>query len=800
MNLSSAEMLRRLGAGEKIAAVCEAAGVSRPEFDAWWRRETESRLPAMNGSRPAAVSGAVRIERDAWGIPHVFAENDRDLFFGFGYAVAQDRLFQLDYLRRKGSGRLSEVLGPASYELDLLARTVGLRRIAEAEWHKLPDESHKLLSAWSDGVNALMEETRDRLPIEFGLLDYRPAPWSPLDCLTIEVEFRWYLTGRFPVIVMPELARRALGDGPLYKAFLTRESDSESIVPPGSYPPANSLQPVGTAAGDPDAGTGSNNWVVAGSRAADGKPLVASDPHIAFEAVSCWHEVHLAGGSFNVAGMSYVGIPAVMFGRNKRVAWGCTNNICSQRDLYLEKTDSAHPGCYLHGADAAAGNPGQWLPERQLEEWIEVKGGEAVREVIRFSPNGPIVNRVLPAPARGGEPVSLKWLGAYQGGWLTALLGMDRARSADELRQAMRPWHVPTFCVVFADVEGRVGYQATGRVPMRNLWERGYRPGWEAAHQWAGLVPFEGMPALSDPPQGFIATANHRPAPDDYPYPLSGTWSDDLRAKRIRQMIESQPKLDRAAFGAMHQDALSLRAVNLVPHLLAVLKRHIDSDSRLPQAVEFLERWDCRMEPESTAAAIFEVFFAQWIQRVAKERFNKETAALLSAGISGLSAALLVEDACGWFKDGNREQAIVATFNPVLDWLMMKFEASMPQWKWGGLHTLPLKHVLGTRGELGELLNHGGPPVRGNLNTVCNTSPSPTFEVLTGAGYRLIAELGSSPPGLWAVDAQSQSGHPGSPHYRDQLDDWIGGRYHYLPLDPAEAGKVAVEKRTLIPG
>src|SRR5262245_27007877 len=449
MQLTAKELLRRLGAGESIASVCAAAGLSRPEFEASWHAEAAARVPSTTGSRRAGIRQPVRIERNQWGIPSIYAANDEDLFLGFGYAQAQDRLFQLDYLRRRGAGRLSEILGAdgaeldllkrtvgfqSIFELDLLARTVGIRRIAEHEWDVLPDETRRLITAFSDGINASMEETGDRLPIEFDLLDYRPERWEPIDCLTIEGEFRWYLTGRFPVIVIPELAKRALGDGSLYHAFLETESDDESILPASSYPRSRrGSQPVGEAAGDPEA-TGSNNWVVAGSRSRSGKPMVASDPHIPFDAVSWWYEVHLCGGSFNVCGMAYAGMPAVMFGRNERVAWGCTNNICSQRDLYQEKTDPKNPDCFLHD--------GAWEPARELEETIGVKDGVPVRVAIRYSRNGPIVVEVLPPAARATGPVSLKWLGAYQGGWLTALLGMNRAKSADEFREATRPWHV----------------------------------------------------------------------------------------------------------------------------------------------------------------------------------------------------------------------------------------------------------------------------------------------------------------------------------------------------------------------
>jgi penicillin amidase len=816
MNLPAKEILGRLGAGQSIARVCAAANISRGQFDAWWQAEVRSRVPEQSGVRRAAVRWAVHLERDQRGVPHVTAHNDEDLFFGFGYAVAQDRLFQLDYLRRRGSGRLAEILGAdgpelelltrvvgfrSVLELDILARTVGIRRIAEAEWATLPQETKALLTAFSAGINALMEETRDRPPIEFDLLDYRPEPWSPVDCLTIEAEFRWYLTGRFPVIVIPELAKRVLGDGPLYRAFLKVEEDGESILAPGSYPTVSGgTEPVGAepgglpagsaglGAGDPEAGQGSNNWVIAGSRTVTGKPLLASDPHIAFDAVSCWYEVHLYGGTFNVAGASYVGMPAVIFGRTERVAWGCTNNICSQRDLYQEKTDPAHPNCYLHD--------GRWEPANEREEIIRVRGGEPIRKMIPHSLNGPIVDEVLPPAARRTGPVSLKWLGAYHGGWLTALLAMNRARDVAEFRAALRPWHVPTFSVVYADADGQTGYHAAGRIPVRKVRERGYRPGWDPDHQWQGLIPFEGMPQCADLARGWLATANNRPAPDDFPYPLSGTWNDGLRARRIREMIEARNLLSRDDCAAMHQDALSLRAVRCVPLLLALLNAHAPE---FQQVTQHLQAWDCRMEPDRVGATIFEVFFSHWARAVVRERFDEATAGLVVGGANGLSAALLAGDPAGWFPEGRRETAILGAMSSAVDWLTGRLGPDPSQWQWSRLHVLSLRHILSGRGDLGTLLDQQGVPVPGNAHTVCNTGLGAQFDARTGAGFRLVADLSATPPLLWSVDAQSQSGHLGSPHYGDQLSTWNKGEYYPLPLDRAATVRIATSKLTLNP-
>ena len=367
MNLDDSTMLRRLGAGETVDAVCAGAGMSRAEFDEWWRGQLESRLPDVETARAFDGAGGVEILRDETGTPHVYADTAGALFFGYGFAMGQDRLWQLDYLRRKAVGRLAEVLGPDGLETDIIARTVGINRIAAEEIDRIPGETREMLKAFSNGINAAMEESRARLPIEFDLLDYEPEPWSPVDSIAVWAEFRWYLTGRLPVIALPEMARRALGDGPLYQAFLLGEAEDESIVPPGHYPPGRSGgERVGEVVSDPDEGLGSNNWVIGGALSDSGLPILASDPHIAFGSVSCWYPAHLSGAGFNAVGAGYAGVPGIIFGRNERTAWGLTNNICAQRDLYQEKEHPDRPGHFLYD--------GEWEAASEVVERIEREG------------------------------------------------------------------------------------------------------------------------------------------------------------------------------------------------------------------------------------------------------------------------------------------------------------------------------------------------------------------------------------------------------------------------------------------
>jgi penicillin amidase len=771
-------MLARLGAGEPIDAVCAAAGWYREEFDIWWRAECHRRVPPREGVLLAhGLRGTVRIGRDRWGIPHVEANDDADLFFGFGYATAQDRLFQLDYLRRKARGRLAEVLGPAGVESDVLYRTLGLAQIADAEWEHLPPRTRDLLAAYTAGVNAVIDASADLPPIEFDLLDYRPEPWVPADSLAIAGEFRWYLTGRFPVIVIPELVKRTLGDGPLYRAFLVGEEDGESILPPGSYPAARGAGPAGETASDAGEGHGSNNWVLAGTRTTTGQPIVANDPHVPFGAVSIWHEVHLRGGSFHVAGVAYAGMPGLIIGRTEQVAWGITNNICSLRDLYQEKTDPAHPGCFLFD--------GTWEPAREREEVIEVLGAEPVVKTIRSSRNGPIVDEVLPAAARRTGPVSLRWLGAEPCGWVTALIGMNKARTADEFREATRPWCVPTFNLVFADTAGHIGHQCVGRIPIRTVAERGYRPGCDPAHQWQGVIPFEAMPQLADPPQGFVVTANNRLAPDDFPYPLSGVWSSGHRARRIRELLEARPQWSEEDCRGLQQDVRSGRAAACVPHLVALLAT--DTDPAVRAAVQHLADWDCRFETDRVGASLFSVFFGHWCRVVMAERLPADAAGFAAANAGGLATALLAGDDLGWFTHGDRHAAARAALLAAMGELAQRLGPDPDTWAWGRLHTLVQKHVLSGRGDLGKLLDRSGVPVRGDVTTVCSSTSDANHAAWLGASYRMVADLADPRCGLWAIDVAGASGHAGSPHYDDQIAPWSAGRYHYLALDDQNA-------------
>ena len=803
-----AAQLARLGQGMSRETACAAGNMDASAFPAWWQQQLTQRLPQLDGEQRAPVMDAVTIQRDPRGVPHIHARHDADLYFAYGYAMAQDRLWQLDYYRRQAQGRLSEILGAeaqpmatggalSALDRDIVARTIGFQRIAQAQWRVLEPQVRQRLEAFATGINQVRAESLDNLPIEFALLDYVPDPWHPADALAVWIEFQYYLTVRLPVIIMPEIARHVLGDGDLYQAYLQGEADDESILPPGVTMPLQGA-PVGQTVGDPEDSVGSNNWVVAGQRTASGHPLLASDPHIAFNAISCWYEVHLMDDAgLNVAGAGYIGVPGVIFGRNLDVAWGVTNNICSQRDLYRERTDPEHPDRFWHD--------GQWVKARTLTETIEVKDGDSRKLTVTFSPNGPIVDHLLPAVARSLGPVSLKWMGATlgpsgesrRGGEIGAMMQTNRARNCHEFRQALQDWRVPTFSLVFADNQGHIGYQCTGRIPLRSQWHRGFREGWSADDAWQGVIPLAGMPALDDPEPGWIRTANNRTAHDDFPFPLSGTWATGYRARRIRQILEDNPQMTREACAQLQMDTLSCRAEECLPRLQTMLEDV--QEARIQDSLTLWADWNRRMDPDTVGSTLFETFFYRWQQAVAAARFPAEIASYVVDSVAGLAVSLLQADPAGWFAPGQRKATVIQALQETWDKLAADLGPDPADWQWGRVHKIRLHHPL-TYLPIGrEMLDQGGQAVGGSGITVCNTGMDPTYMATIGANYRLVTELDAKAPVLYATDAAGQSGHPGSPHYCDQLSSWLEGQLYALPLAPSASGQTAQSRLVLKP-
>jgi penicillin amidase len=797
------ERLRRLGRGDSIATICRDEGWSRPTFEDWWRSELTHRSAPDTQQGFVGLDAPVEIIRDGRGIPHIFAANDHDLSVGWGVAMAQDRLFQLELQRRKGHGSIAALLGIAGLEFDRIAHVIGFPALAQAELDRLDPGIRRLLDAFASGVNWAIERMGGALPIEFELLDATPGQWSALDLLACVTAWRWQFTGRPHVIAGPELLKRHLGDPRLVDALLlaAREADTPILPRDASYPERAGAAAAQAIAGD---STGSNNWVVAGSRSRSGAPLLASDPHMPYVSYSAFHEVGLHGGSFDAVGAALVGMPGLLFGRNRRLTWGITNNICSLRDLYQERPVS-HPD---NGSRPAFDYAGVAEPASTRDVPIEVRDADDVSLTVVATRNGPLVDDLLPPLARDTGPVSMRWLGTEPCDWPGALLRLMRAQSVAEGSSAVDGWRVPTFNLLLADASGSIAYRSTGQIPLRSIPERGYRPGWDPAHQWTGVIPADGMPRAIDPARGWLASANNRPAPDDYPFPLSGTWDEGLRARRIGVLIEEHTPLDRETLSMMHADVHASRADDTLPPMLALFEKVADEPGRA--VLRILGTWDRRATPESAGAAIYEVVYWRWCQAVLEERLgDRSLADYLTPWGAGLASALCHGDEVGWFAPGRREAVAGEVLRRAIEELSV-LGPDPAEWRWGALHTLRLRHPLSGRGDLGELLDKPTVEVGGDLTTLNNSGFDPgrdlhspkgprAWEATSGAGYRLEVDMGESPPAAWTITAESQSGDPGSPHWDDQRADFLAGRVRRLPLDRAEVEAEAQTSTRLVP-
>src|SRR5579859_4151513 len=561
-------------------------------------------LPPANGTLSLpGLSAPVTVVRDSAGMPHITAANSADLFRAQGYVVAQDRLWQMDFFRRVGAGRLSEVLGArqATLDADRNVRTMGWQRAAQKELDALPAADRALLEQYAAGVNAFLASHQDSLPIEFSILGYKPEPWTPLDTVTFGKVMAWDLSENLDLeITMSDLQARL---GPARAAsLLPAYPDGKATIvgqsalpgnPQGSHP-----DPLGLARvfGAGDGLIGSNNWVIDGTKSADGHPLLANDPHLGVQNPSIWYAIQLRAqdGSLDVEGVTFAGVPGVVVGHNRDIAWGVTNLGPDTQDLFVETLDPAgHPGQYQY--------QGTWRPLDVLTETIPVKGEAGQSLTIRSTVHGPLLNTVRDDIK---VPAAFAWTALQPGGLLPAVINLDHAKNWAEFHTALSTWDVPGQNFVFADTAGNIGYQATGRWPIRKQ-GNGLVPvdGASGAYDWTGFVPYDKLPSVYNPPSHFLVTANNRVVGPAYPYLATGWWGPWFRAERITQLLSAPAKLTMDDFKKIQYDTHSPLAVAFGRHLAAVQ----GGDAPTQQAAALFQNWDGNISTDSVAATIYEV-------------------------------------------------------------------------------------------------------------------------------------------------------------------------------------------------
>lgn len=747
------------------AEAAQQLGLSEHELSDRRRQYLESKLPKIDGNtKVKGLDGRVEILRDAWGVAHIEAKCLADGFFGLGYAMAQDRLWQLDHMRRLAGGRLAEILGAACLDQDRLHRTIGLRRSADAAVEAATDEVTLVLTSLTAGINA-WRETCPELPLEFDLLDYAPEPWTPSDSVAVWKWRWWMLTGRLNILAVAEAGKRHLV-GEQFRRFMTCEASEETIVP-GDGP---------AATGGHDTGEGSNNWVVGGSRTGSGKPILATDPHNSVDLSRQWYQAQLTCPGIDAIGAFFLGTPGIYLGHTRHTAWGVTNHTASARDVYVER-EGAGPDSYV---DASGERPFEQIVER-----IGVRDGEDEEIVVRLTERGPLVQDFIPAIDDERRLLSLKWNGAGPESGFESMLSLLRSASADDVIDALRDWPFPILNFVFADDAGRIGYHAAGFVPQRGRAVRGFRDPSDPRDTWTGNIPFDEMPELVDPDRDWVATANNPPWGGDHPYLRLGSWSDGYRFRRIRQRIESVDRHDIGSVGAIHADVVLGRAEDLAPRIVDIVRS--GTNERAREVAEHLAGWDGAYDVDSVAASVFSAFWYAWLGRVARARFPDRLVDLVRDRCAGVAREILEGKQEGWLAPGVCvEDEVIAAMQEAGDWLHEKV-GTQESWQWGKLHTVTFGHPCATTPELTALLTVGPTETSGVTGSVraAGHSTAEPFKVTGLSTYRMVVDMADPAHGK-ATAAGGQSGHPASPHYRTQSELWLQDDYHPLLMDRAD--------------
>ncbi|MEX0800093.1 MAG: penicillin acylase family protein [Dehalococcoidia bacterium] len=741
-------------------------------------------VPRSKGSaRLAGLRNEAEIIRDRWGVPHVYASNLHDLFFAVGFAQAQDRLWQMEFHRRAASGTLSEVLGEPALDIDRLIRRVGFRRVSEAEWSDAEPTERAVLEAFSAGVNAYIE--RSRMPVEFGLLRYRPQPWHPVDTLTFARLISWSLSGNWDKEIVRSWTLERFGREVTEELETNYPTGAPLVVPPGAEArgPGPSLDEDFAAAAEllgALAGTGaSNNWAVNGEKSTTGKPLLANDPHLPLSLPSLFWEVHIDSPELKCAGACLPGTPSIVIGHNDRIAWGVTASMVDGDDLFVEKLNPDNPSQYE--------DRGSWRDGEVVREEITVKGRkEPVIEEVLVTRHGPVISPAIKGEERtlAMSSVVLERGHAVQG--LTMLMG---ARNWDEFRDALRLWNAPGQNFAYADVDGNIGYQLAGLTPLR---AKGHGlvpvPGWSGEYDWTGWIPFDELPSTLNPDTNWVASANNKIVDDDYPYFLTTDWADSHRKNRIIEMLGEKEKLSVQDLQRMQGDQLSLPARELVPGMLAL--RAPDEWSQ--RALTFLRAWDHVVAADSVGACVFEVVYAHLVRKALQEKLGSWSDFYTGRGIHALranggfyaqAASWLVakmRDRKDWFAGKTWEQAMQEALESAVAELRGLLGDDVSHWQWGRLHKQAFRHAMGDVRALSRLVNRGPVPVGGDSNTVWQASylPYHGYELRAWtACYRQIIDLGDFDNSVSVIPG-GESGHQGSRHYGDMIGMWSRVEYH----------------------
>ncbi len=775
----------------------------------YWR--LRHALPQYDGEvKLAGLHQPVRILRDPRAVPHIYAQSLDDLLFAQGFVHAQERLWQMDFLRRAARGQLAEILGAAALELDKQNRLLALGSAADRAFEALDDQDRAQLEAYAGGVNAFIRSRSgppltSGLPAEFALLGYRPDPWQPADSLALVLNMFKTLT----TVWRSELARariqEMLDPEMASDLFVTASDHDHPIAVPVRRPPRrrrgrvfvagtcrHSLDQIVSTAALPlglcreNCGA-SNNWVVAGAHTASGAALLANDTHLPHSNPAVWFINHLVAPDLDVAGFSLPGIPFVIMGHNRDIAWGVTNLEADLQDLFIEQFDPDDPSRYL--------TPNGWQTVQRRVEHISVRGADDVDFEVLETRHGPIVHQ------DGPLKLALQWTARDTSQFSLPLLALSQARNWEEFSAALAEWGAPPQNFVYADRAGHIGYHAAGRIPLRRT-GRGHLPvpGHTNRYDWVDYLPFEALPHAFDPPEGILATANNRTVPRGYPYHLTERWAPPARIHRIygalNAAVEEERKLTPDDFLRLQGDVLSLPDRFLAQQLRAAAEAALDHPPRRAEALAILAEWDGRMQADSAAPLIVDATRRRLLEELLRPHLDDDWRAY-----SWPMAPVFLEDVLRqrpprWLPEqyDSYDALLLAALDAAVERIFRQTRTpALDRLRWGQQVRVRFAHPVWDRVPfLRSWFSVGGEPQSGGRYTVKQTRRT------AGPSQRMVVDWADLDATLMNITV-GQSGHVAGPHYQDQYRAWLEVRSFPAPFTALAVERAARHTLHLLP-
>ncbi len=761
------------------------------------RFQIRKSFPQVSGN--VTVSGllsAVEIFRDEYGVPRIIAANEHDLMIAAGYVHAQDRLWQMDLIRRVGEGRLSELFGTATVPFDRMFRTIGIRDISEEIDAHIDSTSHHRLEWYARGVNAFIATHRGQYPVEFDFLGYEPEPWEPVHSIMIGRLMAWELNLSWWTDLTLGALMEKVGRDKAMEVFPTYPGSVAPTVPgsamrsfaQGGEWILHAAHAYREFMGTPGMQGGSNAWVIGPSKSTSGGVLLANDTHLQLQNPSKWYEIEYSAPEYTVSGMSVPGTPSVVAGHNTHIAWGITNVMADDADFYIERLDSTGLQ-YLYDD--------RWYPVSVRNEEIQVRGDTAVQVMVRSTRHGPIVTDIRTPLKKADLPfvASMRWTGYVISDQIDAFHTINIARNWKEFLAGVRKFSGPGQNFVYGDVEGNIGYWCGVQLPVRgNVNSTLPLPGWESGSEWKGYVPFEQLPHLYNPAEGYIATANNRIVDESYPYFISNLWEPPSRIVRLREQLGKGELFSLEDCTRLQNDSFSHLAKEMTPFILRVLRSAPDSIEHARVLQEYFENWNFVFNASDVPTAIFHEWYVRLLHNIYHDEMGDELfhdfVILVNIPIR-VTTRLLQEGRSSWFDDistGEREtrdDIVLRSLRQASEALRERLGNDMKTWRWGEIHEVTFRHPFGLVKPLDKLFDIGPFPYGGGPTALVSGEYSfnEPFRVTVGSSFRMVVDL-ADPGRAIRVLPPGQSGQVFHRHFRDQAPLWLNGGYRMVVLDP----------------